>query len=647
MYRSISIAAMFILGLGCLNAQEDKPVHDSTIMVRDSIIYNSLDEVSYRNDQDSVKYHNIATMSGRSKFWKAVHRALFRRLEKESKPRLSADQISEALSHQRGQGRIIRNIKILSFDPFGYNIRDTSKNLDRVVFDIGNAIHAKTNNPVIRNLILFSEFERYDSLLVKESQRLIRSQDYIRDVSLMVSRVSRDSVDVSIRTLDVWSLLPSAKITGSQTGFGLKDLNFAGTGNTLQLNTLWKHNRGNITHVSWLMPNIRNTYTSLNVQYLFSPGNNVEEIQDFDNYYYSPVSSNPQYMFSANRNIIRSIEVNRPFYSPRTRWAGGAFLGQIMTAQSFIDLDSIRVLSQRTNINDIWAGRSWQLFRDREDERITSLVLSGRFVRATYHPRLPEAETFDIFNNLNYYFGALSITSRKYFQDRYVFNYGITEDVPGGKIAGITLGTEFRQKRRLYIGLNAGTGTYYSFGYLSAHLSYGTFADASGFHQGLLTGRLTYFTKLMTIGNWKLRQFIRPSFAFGINRSPVDNQPLSIGIRGFESIETRSPSLTLISLQTQTYAPWNLAGFHFGPYLFLHAGRLGAEPLGHKGRLYSLLGIGVLIRNEYLMFNTFQISVSFYPYIPENRHNLFRTNAYKTTDYGFRDFEVTKPGIIE
>jgi hypothetical protein len=47
------------------------------------------------------------------------------------------------------------------------------------------------------------------------------------------------------------------------------------------------------------------------------------------------------------------------------------------------------------------------------------------------------------------------------------------------------------------------------------------------------------------------------------------------------------------------------------------------------------------------MFNTFQISFSFYPYIPENRYNLFRTNAYKTTDYGFRDFEVSKPGIVE
>jgi hypothetical protein len=163
----------------------------------------------------------------------------------------------------------------------------------------------------------------------------------------------------------------------------------------------------------------------------------------------------------------------------------------------------------------------------------------------------------------------------------------------------------------------------------------------------MLTGRITYFTRLMTIGDWKLRQFIRPSFALGIKRSPADNQSIKIGIKGFERIETLAPSITVISLQTQSYAPWNLGGFHLGPYFYTHIGILGEEPVGHKGRVYSLFGLGMLIKNDYLMFNTFQISFSFYPYIPENRYNIFRTNAYKTTDYGFRDFEVSKPGIVE
>jgi len=628
-------------------AQEDKPVRDSTIMIQDSVVYKSIDEASQRNIEDSAKYENLEKITERSKFGRVIHRFLFRRLQKDNSPQFSIAHIIEAKNHKTGQGKIIRNITILTQDPFGHSLEDTSVHNHKHISNIGNALHAKTNAPVIRNLLMFKENERYDSLLVKESERLVRSQEYILDVYLVVTPVAHDSVDVGMRVRDVWSLLPSAVKTSSKTGFGLRDLNFAGTGSTLELNTLWKKERGNVTHLNYLEPNIRNTFISLNIQYMFSPTKNLLEIQDFDQYFYSPVSNNPRYMFSDNKNIIRSIEFNRPFYSPRARWAGGLFLGQIMTTQTYLNFDSIRFISAKTNITDFWLGRSWHIFRDNASESITSLVLSGRYVQMSSPLRPSEAIDADIFNRHSYYFGSLSLTSRKYFRARYIFNYGKIEDVPAGKIAGITIGREYLQKSRLYLGLNAGTGTYYSFGYMSTHLSYGTFVDLSGFHQGLFTGRITYFTRLMTIGNWKLRQFITPSFALGINRSPVDNLSLRIGIKGFERIESLASNITVISLQTQSYAPWNLGGFHFGPYFFTHIGILGEEPLGHKGRVYSLLGLGVLIKNDYLMFNTFQISFSFYPYIPENRYNIFRPNAYKTTDYEFRDFDVSKPGIVE
>ncbi|MGE5420365.1 MAG: hypothetical protein ACM3UT_09280 [Chloroflexota bacterium] len=644
----IVIALLLLLPGGSILAQEDKTLRDSTIMIQDSVIYNSIDQGAEGNIRDSTKYQNFEKITERSKFGRALHRILFRRLEKEARPRLPVTQVIEGRNHRIGQGRIIRNIRILTFDPFGFNIRDTSLHYNRVVFNAGNYLHAKTNAPVIKNLLLFGENERYDSTLVIESERLIRSQKYIRDVYLEITPVRRDSVDIELRVLDVWSLLPSAMRNSTFTGFGIKDLNFAGTGNTLELNTRFRRDmKGNVTKVNYLMPNIRNTYTSLNIQYLFSPDRKLTDILEFDDYFFSPVSSNPLYVFSDNKNIIRSIELNRPFYSPFTRFAGGAFLGQIITTQTYINFDSLQFISAKTNIADLWFGRSWQIFKENRNDRISSLVLSGRFVNTHSPVRPQEAIGAGLFNTHKYYFGALSVTSRKYFRDRYIFNYGKTEDVPAGKVAGITIGREYLQHSRLYVGINAGSGTYYGFGYLSMHLSYGTFIDPTGFKQGLLTGRITYFTRLLTIGDWKLRQFVRPSFAFGINKSPADNQPIRIGIKGFETIESMAPNITVVSLQTQSYAPWNLAGFHFGPFLFTHIGILGQEPLGYRGRIYSLLGLGVLIKNDYLMFNTFQVSFSFYPYIPVDRYNLIRTNAYKTTDYGFRDFEVSKPGIVE
>jgi predicted PurR-regulated permease PerM len=620
-----------------------EPVRDSSIMIQDSVVYKSIDEI-HNSDKDSIKYKVLQRFSERTKVTRFLHNFIFRPIgNKPSYVRISDE---EYFKHKRAQGRVIRRIDITTLDPFGYNISDTSIEPGNFIYKTGNSMHAKTNSPVIRNLILFNVNERYDSVMVKESERLIRSQKYIRDMKLSVSVVHRDSIDIIIRVADVWSLIPSIRRGPGRFEIGLSDLNFGGTGNTLGGTMLWKEpNAANVTHLSYFMPNIRNSHTSVNIQYLFSLNRDIHKVMDFNSYFYSPVSYNPKYMFSDNRNVIRSIEINRPFYSQFSEWAGGLFLGQVMTTQNYISSDTLRFSSARTNIQDLWLGRSWTLNK-RSHDVTTSLVLSGRLVRTAVPSRTKEAMDANIFNNRLYYFGAVSITSRKYYRDRYVFNYGIVEDIPAGRIVGITLGREYQQKSRYYVGWNAGMGNYFPYGYLGAQLSFGTFRSESGLHQGIFSGRITYFTRLLTLGEWKIRQFIRPSFVFGINNSPADNQPLRIGIKGFESIESQASNLLIMSLQTQSYAPWDLAGFHFGPFFFSHIGIIGKDFQRGK-HVYSLLGFGVLIKNDYLMFNTFQISFSFYPFIPDVGNNIIRMNAYRTGDYGFRDFEVSKPGIVE
>ena len=74
---------------------------------------------------------------------------------------------------------------------------------------------------------------------------------------------------------------------------------------------------------------------------------------------------------------------------------------------------------------------------------------------------------------------------------------------------------------------------------------------------------------------------------------------------------------------------------------------IGDDAGGFKNsKVYSQLGLGVMINNEHLVYSTFQISFSFYPSIPGIGHGVFKMNSFKTTDYRFRDFEIEKPGII-
>mgnify|MGYP006958005100 CR=1 FL=1 len=66
----------------------------------------------------------------------------------------------------------------------------------------------------------------------------------------------------------------------------------------------------------------------------------------------------------------------------------------------------------------------------------------------------------------------------------------------------------------------------------------------------------------------------------------------------------------------------------------------------NKRKVYSQIGLEVLIKNEHLVFNRFQISISFYPLIPGIGQNVFKMNSFRTTDFSFRDFEIEKPATM-
>lgn len=121
------------------------------------------------------------------------------------------------------KGKIIRTIEIKIFDPFGYSLQDTTLTPKQLPKRVGNALHVKTREKVIKNLLLIQEHQPFDSLLFKESERLIRAQKYVQDVIAYTSIASpnADSVDVHFRIIDIWSIIPTLRKTGQlyQAGF--------------------------------------------------------------------------------------------------------------------------------------------------------------------------------------------------------------------------------------------------------------------------------------------------------------------------------------------------------------------------------------------------------------------------------------------
>ncbi len=576
-------------------------------------------------------YKNIEAYSRQSRFKTFIYRSVFKPATAETKNKAVKRKTYKNLvqkPYSIFEGKIIRNIEVVTFDPFGYSVGDTTVGEQNFLRRAGNGMHIKTRGITIRNLLLFHKNQVFSSLLVKESERLIRAQKYVHDVafSVLATGEDSDSVDVFIRVSDKWSIMPTGTITPSKVFAGIADNNFLGLGHEFK-NTFSKNfNTGiNSFNTDYFIPNIRNTY----------------------------INTRLHYSFDGSGNYTRGLAVDRPFFSPLASWAAGVIIVSQVKEDT---LDAINPefvpYNLQFNTQDLWAGKAIEIFKSgREKELITNLVFTARYLRIRYSEKpLVQNDPFHIYSDEDFYLGSIGITSRKYVQDKYIFKFGIIEDVPAGKVYSLTAGYQVKENsRRLYLGIRLSSGNYFKWGYLSSNLEYGTFINGSQSEQGIFTAGINYSTVLFEIGKWKFRQFVKPQVTVGINWFPYDSLTLNdgYGLDGFKSPVLSGTKRLLLTLQTQSYAPWRLLGFRFGPYLNCSFGMIGDDSGGLKrSKVYSQVGIGVLIKNDNLVINTFQISVSFYPLIPGIGNNVFKMNSIKTSDFGFRDFEIGKPGQI-
>jgi hypothetical protein len=221
--------------------------------------------------------------------------------------------------------------------------------------------------------------------------------------------------------------------------------------------------------------------------------------------------------------------------------------------------------------------------------------------------------------------------------------------VPVGRVYGITGGYQIRDNvGRLYLCTRISFGDYHEWGYISSTFEYGTFFHGTSLQQGVFAAGANYFSNMFKIGNWRIRQFIKPQITWGMNRFSYDSLTINNenGIRGFNGSLWGTRKIVL-TLQTQSYAPWNVLGFRFGPYLNCSLGMLGNATSGFKNsQVYSQLGIGSLIKNDYLVLSNFQLSIAYYPSIPGNGYNIIKLNSFVTTDFGFGDLLFGKPEIV-
>ena len=578
-----------------------------------------------KDKADSTKvYKDIEDYSKKSGFTRFMHKLLFKPVGHVKKHRKLRSPVSQII-FKNYEGKIVRNINVTTLDPFGYSLADTTEKTLEGFYRTGNKLHIKSQDITIQNLILLRQGEPFDSIKAIESERLIRGQKYIQDAILYAKLPApkSDSVDVYIRSHDLWSIIPGGYFSPSRFKISLSDKNFLGLGHEIKSEFYRNYTNGINTYITnYGIPNFRNTYI-----------NSMIHVERDD-----------------ERNYINSLNIERRFYSSLTNWAGGIFLSQQLRNNSKLPNDSINIRHDfKSNTRDVWCGYSipynGPFIRQ---SRSTRMIYTLRYLNINY-PSKPAVgiDSINLYSNESFILAGIGISRRNYTRDTYIFNYGNIEDVPTGLAYGITMGYQsLSYTSRTYFGFRIGAGRYYNSGFLSINAEIGSFIRSSQTEQGVFRLSLNYFTPLLEMGKWKLRQFIVPQLTIGFSNLRPDYVTLNNenGIPGFNSKTLLGTKKFLVSFQTQLYSPWNWIGFRFGPFLSCTLGMIGDEINGfNKSKLYSRIGAGFLIKNDFLVFNTFQISFSYYPDIPGSGENVLKINPLSTSGFGFQNFELGKP----
>lgn len=495
-------------------------------------------------------------------------------------------------------GKIIRNINIRRLDVFGTNINNplTYEPTKAEVFL--NKTHINTNEFIIRNNLLFSSGDTLSPLLLSDNERLLRELPFIDESRIIVIPVSDEKVDILVITRDVYSIGAGFDYKSLNKGsLSLYDKNLMGIGHELKLNMMYNPDLPDSPGfgIEYSVNNIRRSFINLNLFFFDGLGKKT-------------------FGFNLDRRLVSST----------TKYAGGISIREMFTTE---DLDTMTVPEPlKYNLQDYWFSRSFLI----NPESVTRVIFGVRYTNNNVfdHPYiLPDS--YHYLQKYKMLLGSMSFTMQKYYKTNLIYGYGRTEDIPYGGLITFTGGRELNEfKKRIYAGLYAATGhSIRPIGYFYTSAGVSTFLNGKNTEQGMLLLRTTFFSNLIYLGSYRMRNFLMADYTRGFDRNTdeflvyqKDNSFLGVRNDSVGGAQRLS-----VNIESVLFSPRNLYGFRFSFFAFGGLGYLfGTNEFVSQGEILSSVGLGVRIRNDNLVFNTFQIRLGYYPNLPQySRTNYF------------------------
>lgn len=525
------------------------------------------------------------------------------------------------------ENKIIRKIDIRVLGVFGPSVDNPDKKPKGFLEKSGNALHIKSQKWMVKRRLLFTKGDKVNSLTLSESERLLRATSYAYDAKVVIiDYEGKDSVDIVVLVQDVWNISVGGGFdqrTGSK-GFIIQDANFAGLGQELLTDFTFnkRYPKGLLFYGDYNVNTFQKGLIKANVSYHYTYGLN---------------------------NFISGI--NREFQTPEIKWLGGINYSILELWPYNLPFDSFTVDKKiKVHTGDVWGGYAFPFLENTKNGQGSRLIFAVRAVKYLFE-NVPEKQAgryFTYYSSENA-FAGLTFINRRFYKDRYIFRLGRTEDIPIGKMLGVTTGVKKRDGYLLpYGGINFTMAEFVrKIGYVSVTGGYGSFWRNDKMEEGVYYGRLLHFTPLINFKNWKYRNYISFRYTKGINQLAgyFVNINKENGLRGFVSDGVIGTKKFVINIESNFYPPLNLLGFKMAFVLFADFAWIGQnENLLTKSNYYSGFGLGLRFRNEHLIFSMVQVMVGYYPDAVKLNKRPLQFYERSRFFYNFLDFNYSRPG---
>ncbi len=439
-----------------------------------------------------------------------------------------------------------------------FNLDDPQE--DKWLYRWANRLHVVTRDSVIKQQLLFESGDRFSANRLQESERILRDNSYLYDVTIRPVAYSNGIVDVEVSTRDVWSLTPDISVSRSggtnRLGFGIEETNLFGRGQLLRIKHINTVDRTS-NRIDFKDSNLGRSWVALSAR-----------IADNDDGY--------QHFLS----------VARPFHALDARWsAGGRIAVDDRRTALYVLGDEAAEFRQKRDYLNAFGGWSKGLQHGWVRRWSAGVVYDNNEFSEARDPTLPAAIPGD--RKLVYPYLAFEMLEDEFDTSNNTNQIGRTEDFLMGTRLSASVGwsdERFGADRNALLYSAAA-----SRGFGSIHKT-SLFLSADGY------GRIESGTTANALVNADVRFYHRQSekrlFFMTLGATAGQNLDLDnpvqlggkTGLRGYPLRYQTGDSKMLFTIEQRYFTdwyPWRL--FRVGGAIFADVGRAwGDNPLGEE-----------------------------------------------------------------